>query len=45
MPDVFAYRDGFDLNTAEPVRVEVLVLRGGPVILTASTADAVETST
>ena len=43
MPDVFAYRDGFDLNTAEPVRVEVLVLRGGPVILTASTAAAVET--
>jgi hypothetical protein len=43
MPDVFAYRDGFDLNTAEPVRVEVLVLRGGPVILTASIAAAVET--
>jgi hypothetical protein len=43
MPDVFAYRDGFDLNIAEPVRVEVLVLRGGPVILTASIAAAVET--
>jgi hypothetical protein len=30
MPDVFAYREGFDLNTAEPVRVEVLVLRRWP---------------
>jgi hypothetical protein len=34
---------GFDLKTAEPLRVEVLALHGGPVTLTASIAAAVET--
>jgi hypothetical protein len=43
MPDAIAYHDGFDLKTAEPLRVEVLALRGGPVTLTASIAAAVET--
>jgi hypothetical protein len=43
MPDTIAYHDGFDLRTAESLRVEVLALRGGPVTLTASIAAAVET--
>jgi hypothetical protein len=43
MPDAIAYHDGFDLNTAEPMRVEVLAIHGGPVTLTASIAAAVET--
>jgi hypothetical protein len=43
MPDAIAYHDGFDLNTAEPLRVEVLAIHGGPVTLTASIAAAVET--
>ena len=43
MPDAITYHDGFDLKTAEPLRVEVLALRGGPVTLTASIAAAVET--
>jgi hypothetical protein len=43
MPDAMAYHDGFDLKTAEPLRVEVLALHGGPVTLTASIAAAVET--
>jgi hypothetical protein len=43
MPDAITYQDGFDLKTAEPLRVEVLALRGGPVTLTASIAAAVET--
>lgn len=42
MPDAFAYHDGFDLNTVEPLHVEVLVIHGGPVTLTASTQAAVE---
>jgi hypothetical protein len=36
VPDDTTYRDGFDLDTAEPVRVEVSALYGGPVTLTAS---------
>lgn len=43
MPDAIAYHDGFDLNTAEPLRVEVLAIHGGPVTLTASISAAVET--
>jgi hypothetical protein len=43
MPDGIAYHDGFDLNTAEPLRVEVLAIHGGPVTLTASIPAAVET--
>jgi hypothetical protein len=43
MPDAITYHDGFDLKTAEPLRVEVLALRGGPVTLTASIAAAGET--
>jgi hypothetical protein len=43
VPDAIAYHDGFDLNTAEPLRVEVLANHGGPVTLTASIAGAVET--
>jgi hypothetical protein len=36
VPDATAYHDGFDLDTAEPLRVEVSALHGGPVTLTAS---------
>jgi hypothetical protein len=43
MPGAIAYHDGFDLNTAERLRVEVLAIHGGPVTLTASIAAAVET--
>jgi hypothetical protein len=43
MSDAIAYHEGFNLNTAEPLRVEVLAIHGGPVTLTASTAAAVET--
>jgi hypothetical protein len=43
MPDAIAYHDGFDLNTVESLRVEVLAIHGGPVTLTASVAAAVET--
>jgi hypothetical protein len=43
MPEAIAFHDGFDLNTAEPLGVEVLAIHGGPVTLTASIAAAVET--
>jgi hypothetical protein len=43
MPDAIAYHDGFDLDTVEPLRVEVLALHGGPVTLTATISAAVET--
>jgi hypothetical protein len=43
MPDAIAYHDGFDINTAESLRVEVLAIHGGPVTLTASIASAVGT--
>lgn len=36
VPESTAYHDGFDLNTAETLRVEVSALRGGPVTLTIS---------
>ena len=36
MASAIAYKEGFDLKTTEPLRVEVLALRGGPVTLTAS---------
>lgn len=36
VPESTAYHDGFDLNTAETVRVEVSALHGGPVTLTIS---------
>jgi hypothetical protein len=42
MPGAIAYQDGFDLNTTEPLRVDVLALHGGPVTLTASTVAAVQ---
>jgi hypothetical protein len=34
MPDAFAYHEGIVVNTAEPLRIEVLALHGGPVTLT-----------
>jgi hypothetical protein len=43
MPGAIAFHDGFDLNTAERLRVEVLAIDGGTVTLTASIAAAVET--
>jgi hypothetical protein len=42
MPDVLRYHHGFDLKVAEPPRLEVLALQGGPVTLTASIAGAVQ---
>jgi hypothetical protein len=36
VPDAHAYHDEFELDTAEPLRVGVLALHGGPVTLTAS---------
>jgi hypothetical protein len=38
MPDAIAYHEGIVVNSAEPVRVEVLALHGGPVTLTMATA-------
>jgi hypothetical protein len=34
MPDAVAYQEGLVVNSAEPLRVEVLALHGGPVTLT-----------
>jgi hypothetical protein len=34
MPDPFAYQEGLVVNSAEPLRVEVLARHGGPVTLT-----------
>jgi hypothetical protein len=34
MADAFAYQEGLVVNSAEPLRVEVLALHGGPVTLT-----------
>jgi hypothetical protein len=36
MPGPTAYRDGFNPETTEALRVEVLALPGGPVMVTAS---------
>jgi hypothetical protein len=36
MPGPITYRDGFDPETTETLRVEVLALPGGPVTVTAS---------
>jgi hypothetical protein len=36
MPGPIAYRDGFNPDTTEALRVEVLALPGGPVTVTAS---------
>jgi hypothetical protein len=36
VPDDTAYHDEFDLDTAEPLRVQVWALQGGPVTLSAS---------
>jgi hypothetical protein len=42
MPDAFAYHAGFDLKTAEPLRVEVLAHHGGPVTVRISMAPTIE---
>jgi hypothetical protein len=36
MPGPIAYREGFNPDTTEALRVEVLALPGGPVTVTAS---------